>query len=207
MPPGLVSEMLAPWRSSAVSCVVARAGDQVVEGGEEVGERQAPGVADDRHHQRAPAVLALDVDGDAEVDLPGVDEVRLAADLLERARHHRHLLRGGAGDRVGDQVREGDALAGLLEQLAAAVERRDGERPERGRGRHRARLVHVAREHRAGALDQRGLGGGGGRAGAVGLGGQHVGLGDAARRARSRARFARSTPWAAATRRGDRAWP
>ncbi len=100
--------------------VVTRAGDQVVEGGEEVGEREAPGVADDRHHQRAPAVLALDVDGDAEVDLPGVEEVRLAADVLERARHHRHLLGRGAGDRVGDQVREGDALAGLLEQLAAA---------------------------------------------------------------------------------------
>src|SRR4029079_18849479 len=53
--------------------VVTRAGDQVVEGGEEVGERQAPGIADDGDHQRAPAVLALDVDGDAEVDLPGVD--------------------------------------------------------------------------------------------------------------------------------------
>ena len=117
--------------------VVARARDQVAERVEELGEREPPGVADDRDHQRAAAVLALDVDGDAEVDGAGVEHVRLAVDLLEGARHDRHLLGGRACDRVGDQVREGDALAGLLELLAAGVERRDGERAERGRGRDR----------------------------------------------------------------------
>ena len=100
----------------------------------------------------------------------------------KRVRHHRHLLGRGARDRVGDQVREGDLLAGLLELLAAAVERGDGDRAERGRGRDRARLVHVAREHRAGALEQlrapRPWRRGGRRAVAVG-GGEHVGLGDA----------------------------
>ncbi len=91
--------------------VVARAGDQVVERGEELGEGEAPGVADHRHHQRAPAVLALHVDGDAEVHGAGVDHVRLAVDLAEGARHHRHLLGRRAGDRVRDEVREGDLLA------------------------------------------------------------------------------------------------
>ena len=32
--------------------------------------KPAAGVADDRHHQRARAVLLLDVDGDAEIDAP-----------------------------------------------------------------------------------------------------------------------------------------
>ena len=135
--------------------VVTRPRDQVAEGVEELREREAAGVADDRHHQRAPAVLALDVDGDAEVHGAGVDHVRLAVDLAERARHDRHLLGRRAGDRVGDQVGEGDAVAGLLELLAAGVERRDGDRAERGGGRDRPRLVHVAREHRARALEQR----------------------------------------------------
>ena len=165
--------------------VLARLGDQLVERVEELREGEPAGVADHRHHQRAPAVLLLDVDGDAEVDLAVVDDVRLAVDLGERARHHRHLLGGGAGDRVGDQVGEGDLLAGLLELLAAAVERGDGDRAERGRGRDRARLVHVAREHRAGALEQRARpracrwSPAVGRGGAAVGGGQHVGLGDA----------------------------
>ena len=160
--------------------VLAGAGDQVVEGVEELRERQPAGVADDGHHQGAPAALLLDVDGDAEVDLAGVDDVRLAVDLGEGVGHDRHLLGRRARDRVGDQVREGDLLAGLLELLAAAVERGDGDRAERGRGRDRARLVHVAREHRAGALEQlrRVVLGGRGRRAVLG-GGEHVGLGDA----------------------------
>ena len=89
--------------------VLAGAGDQVVEGVEELRERQPAGVADDRHHQGAPAALLLDVDGDAEVDLAGVDDVRLAVDLGEGVGHHRHLLGRRARDRVGDQVGEGDA--------------------------------------------------------------------------------------------------
>ena len=77
-------------------------------------------------------------------------------------------------------------MAGVLELLAAAVERRDGERAEGGRGRDRARLVHVAREHRARALEQRGALGLAARGGRLGrgrgavAGGQHVGLRDAA---------------------------
>ena len=124
-------------RSSAVSVFVARLVDQAVEGRQELGERQAPGVADDRHHQRARAVLLLHVDGEAEVHAAVVDAVRLAVALLEVVRHHRHRLGPRARDRVGDQVREGDLLAGLLELLAARVHRRDGDRAEGGRGRDR----------------------------------------------------------------------
>jgi hypothetical protein len=47
--------------------------------------RSAAGVADHGHHQRAPAALLLDVDGDAEVDAAVVDDVRLAVDLGEVA--------------------------------------------------------------------------------------------------------------------------
>ena len=50
--------------------------------------------------------------------------MRLAVELGEVGGHHRHLLGGRAGDRVGDQVREGDAVAGLLELLAPGVEDR-----------------------------------------------------------------------------------
>ena len=139
--------------------VLARLGDQLAERVEEAGEREPAGVADDRDHQRPAAVLALDVDGDAEVAGAVVDDVRLAVDRLEVARHHRHLLGRGARDRVGDQVGERDLVAGLLEQPAPRVERRDGDGAERRRGRHLARLVHVAREHRRGALDELGAGG------------------------------------------------
>ncbi len=68
--------------------------------------------------------------------------------------HHRHVLGGGARDRIRDQVREGDALPGVLELLAARVERRDGERAERRRGRDRAALVHVASERRGAAFER-----------------------------------------------------
>ena len=165
MPPGLVSETLAPCRSSAVSLFSRALAIRSLKASRNCVKREPAGVADDRHHQRAPAVLLLDVDGDAEVDRAVVDHVRLAVDLGEVARHHRHLLRRRAGDRVGDQVREGDLVAGLLELLAAGVERRDGDRAERGRGRDGARLVHVAGEHRRRALEQRGAGGLGGRGG------------------------------------------
>ena len=96
MPPGLVSEMFAPTRSSADSVFVRALSISVVEGRLEVGEREPAGVADHRHHQRARAVLLLDVDGDAEVHAAVVDAVRLAVALLEVMRHHRHLARSPA---------------------------------------------------------------------------------------------------------------
>ena len=182
MPPGLVSETLPPWRSSAVRRFSRALAISSPKASRNCGEGQPARVADDRDHQRAPAVLALDVDRDAEVARAVVDHVRLAVDLVEVARHHRHLLRGRARDRVGDQVGEGDLVAGLLELLAPRVERRDRDRAEGGRGRDGARLVHVAGEHRRGALDELGAGGlrRGGRRGAVAVA--------ARRRSRRRAR-------------------
>ncbi len=146
--------------------VVARLRDQHAERVEELREREAAGVLDHRHHQRAAAALLLDVHGDAEVHRAVVDHVRLAVDLGEVRRHDRHLLGRRARDRVRDQVREGDLLAGALELLAVAVERGDGEGAERGRGRDLPRLVHVAGEHRARALEQGLLAAGRSRGGA-----------------------------------------
>ena len=91
--------------------VLARLADELAERAEELGERHAPRVADDRDHEGPRAVLLLDVDGDAEVHGGVVDAVRLAVDLGEVMRHHRHLLGRRAGDRVGDEVGEGHALA------------------------------------------------------------------------------------------------
>ena len=48
--------------------VVARAHDQLVVAGDEVREAELAGVAQHGHDQRAGAVLALDVDGEAEAD-------------------------------------------------------------------------------------------------------------------------------------------
>ena len=140
--------------------VVAGAGDELGERGDEVGEAQAAGVADDRHHQRVRAVALLDVDGDAEVDGAVVDARGLAVELGEVVGHDRHLVGRRARDREGDEVREGELVAGGLELVAARGEVRDGHRPERGRGRDLARLVHVAGEH-GGAAAQRGSRAGG----------------------------------------------
>ena len=104
--------------------VGARLLDERVVSVEELPEAQPAGVADHGHHQRAGAVLLLDIDGEAEVDGAVVDAVRLAAGLHEVVGHDRHLVGCRLGDRVGDQMREGDLLAGVLQLLAARVERR-----------------------------------------------------------------------------------
>ena len=133
--------------------VGARLVHQRVVGVQELGEAHAPGVADDRHHQRAAAVLLLHVDGQAEVDGAVVVAVGLAVDLLEVVGHHRHVVGGHARDGVGDQVGEGDPLAAVLELLAPLVERGHGQGAERGGRRDRAALVHVAGQRGAAALD------------------------------------------------------
>ncbi len=106
-PPGLVSVMFAPSEVVGGERVRARLLHQRVVRREERVERQPARVADHGHHQRPGAVLLLDVHRQAEVHLSVVDPVGLAVDLGEVVGHHRHVARG-AGDRVGDQVREGD---------------------------------------------------------------------------------------------------
>ncbi len=171
--------------------VVTRLLDDRVVGLDEAVEGQPPGAADDGHHQRPRPVRLLDVDRDPEVSGLVAHAVGLALDLLEVVAHDRHLF-GRLGDRIGDQVGEGNPPAGRLELLAAGVEHGHGKRPEAGRRRDRQRLAHVAGE-RGGASPQE-LGSllscrSGARecgravaGGAIG-GGEYVGLGDPARRA------------------------
>ena len=163
--------------------------DERVVGLEELGEAEPAGVADHRHHQRAAPVLLLDVDGQAEVDRAVVDPVRLAVDLGEVVGHDRHVRRPHARDRVGDQMGERDPVARVLELLATLVERGHGHRPERGGGRDRAALVHVAGQGRGPSPERLRFSYGGGpfrgrlfgfgcRGRAVAGCRQHVGLGD-----------------------------
>ena len=71
----------------------------------ERGEVHPLGVLDDRHHEPAAAVLALDVDGEAQPDALRCRTVRFAVDFLKRMGHHRELF-DGLDDREGNQVRE-----------------------------------------------------------------------------------------------------
>ena len=68
MPPGLVSVNDAPGRSSAVELVVARLGDEIFVACAKRGEIERVGVFDNGHDEKARAVLALAIDGEAEVD-------------------------------------------------------------------------------------------------------------------------------------------
>ena len=63
---------------------LARLGDQVLVVGVEAGEVEALGALDRGHHQAVRAVLALDVDGDPEVDRAALDRERLAVALARR---------------------------------------------------------------------------------------------------------------------------
>ena len=155
-PPGVGEAQVPPGQVIGRQCVRPRLLDQLVVGVEELGEALATGIANHGHHQRPGAVLALDVDREPEVGRSVVDPLRLAVHLRVVVGHHRHLLGRDAGDRVGDQMREGDAVAGRLELIAPLGQRGHGERPERGRGGDRAALVHVADQRRGAALDQLG---------------------------------------------------
>ena len=130
--------------------VLARLGDQLLVIGVEGGEVELVGPLDAGHHQ-ASRPLALDVDGDPQVDAARLDHLRLAVALLVDARHH-PPLGGRLDDRPGDQVSERDLHAAILEDAVEGfplgVEDVHRKRPERGRRRHRAALVHRLREHR-----------------------------------------------------------
>ena len=132
--------------------VVARAHHQLVVARHEVGEAELAGVAQDRHHERARAVLALHVNREAEARAAGRHALGLPVLLGVGVAHHRHVA-GGLDDRPGDQVREGELLAGRLELLAPAVERVHRHRAEARGGRDRAALVHELHERCRGAAD------------------------------------------------------
>ncbi len=167
--------------------VLARLRDQVFEGRVEALEVEVLRALDRRDHEAVGAVFFGHVDGDAEVDRAVLDREGLAVAFLEGADHHRDLF-GRLDDRPGDEVGEGSLQPALFElrvdRLALGVERVDGDRPERGRGRDRPTLVHRFGEHRRGPPQRLLLAGGGsGRAvtGAVAAAPiEHVLLGDLA---------------------------
>ena len=91
--PGLVSEMVVPWKSASGQFAGAGAADEVVERGRVMGEIERSCVLDVGHHQAASAALGRDIDGNAEVDFFVEDAARLAAVLGERVVERRIGLR------------------------------------------------------------------------------------------------------------------
>jgi hypothetical protein len=67
--PGLVSEMVVPWKSAARQFAPAGAADKIVERRDVLLEVQRAGVADIGHHEVAAAILAGDVHGNSQVDV------------------------------------------------------------------------------------------------------------------------------------------
>ena len=91
MPPGLVSETLAPVRSSAVSVLSRAFSISSSKAALKSANVMRPASRMTGTISVRRAVLLLDVDGDAEVDLAVVDAVRLAVVVVEVVGHHRHV--------------------------------------------------------------------------------------------------------------------
>ena len=119
MVPGLVRVSVVPWKSSTVSLLAAGLADDVLVGGPEVGEVHRLGVLDRRDEQLAGAVGLGHVDREAEVDVAGDDQGRLAVLLGEAVVHLRHVaqrLDQGVADEVGEATpcRRGERCRWLL---------------------------------------------------------------------------------------------
>ena len=67
--PGLVSEMVVPWKSAGVSLPARARATRSSKAVTYCWKFERAGVLDVGHHQAAAAVLAGHVDGDAQVDL------------------------------------------------------------------------------------------------------------------------------------------
>ena len=93
-PPGLVSDIVAPAKSSGMQLVGARLLDQRLVGRVERGEVHRVGALDDRHDETAAAVLPLDVHREAERDAVGRDPVRRTVMHDQGVAHDRMLLGG-----------------------------------------------------------------------------------------------------------------
>ena len=165
--------------------------DDVLVGGPEAGEVHLLGALDRRDDQRARAVGLGQVDGQAEVDVLGLDQHRLAVDLGVGAVHVGEVVER-PDQRVADQVGEGDLPAAGTGQVvvdddavvgqqlgrhrAHARRRRHGERDvhvlDHGGGRAAQRRLLAGRDRAGlrGRLLGRGLGPGGRRGGAIGGG-------------------------------------
>ena len=150
MPPGLVSEIVVPWKSAAVSLLprarvtrssyAARYSLKV-----SVSARLMLG-----HHERAGAVGLGQVDRDAEVDVRRGDDRRLAVDLGVEHVLARELLER-LDQRPADEVGEADlAAAGarhvVVDDDAVVDHQLRRDRAHARRGRDGERLVHVGGE-------------------------------------------------------------
>ena len=134
---------------------VAGAPHDVLIGGDELPERHGVGTLYACHHQLPVAVLALQIDGQAQVGVRRRDRRRLAVHLREVPVHVRELL-DRLHDRVTEQVGERDLAAASALELVVDDDpivdqqfRRNG--PHAGRGRHVQRRVHVLDDGRGGA--------------------------------------------------------
>ena len=139
MPPGLVSEIVVPWKSSTVSLLAAGLAHDVLVGGPEVDEVHLLGRLDRGDDEGAAAVVLLQVDGEAEVDVGRPDEGGLAVLLGEAVVHLRHEGQG-LDHGVADEVGEADLAAARAGQVVvdddAVVDEqlgRDGAHARRGR--------------------------------------------------------------------------
>ena len=158
--------------------VVARFADDVVVGLEELREVHRLRALDVRDEQRTRAVLALDVDGDAEVDVFAVDAGGLAVLRRERGVHPRELFQR-SHDRVRDDVRERRfALTRqrevIVDDAPVFLERLDRDVADGRRRRDLERQRHVLRDFCRGAAKHAALppaGGGTGVGRVVGGGG------------------------------------
>ena len=132
--------------------------DHLLVGGPEVGEVHRLGGLDRGHQQLAGAVGLGEVDGQAEVDVRGGDEHRLAPLVVPEAvvhlGHHAQRL----DQREPDEVREAHlaaAAAGevVVDDDAVVDEQLRGHRAHRGGGGHLERGLHVGDDAGAGAAD------------------------------------------------------
>jgi hypothetical protein len=136
---------------------LARAGDQLVEGLDELGEVHPPRVLDVGDEQRARAVLLLHVDGNAEADLVALDAVGLALQLRVGVVEARERVQG-AHDGPGHEVREADlagrgGVAVLVEDAAVLLQRAHGDAAHRGRGGDGEARLHVLDDAQGAAAD------------------------------------------------------
>ncbi len=149
MPPGLVSEIVVPWKSVDGQLVVAGLADHVLVRRPEGGEVHRLGALDARHEQLAGAVGLLHVDGEAEVDVRGGDQVGLAVDDLEPDVHLRHRaqrLDQGVADEVGERdLAAAGAGEVVVDDGAVVPQQLHRDRAHRRGGRHRQGGVHVGR--------------------------------------------------------------
>ena len=138
--------------------VAARLGDESLVGGMEGREIKGVGALDDGHHEAAGAVLALDVDGEAESEVGrGVAERGAVGRAV--AVPHDGVLLPRQDQRVRDQMgeRELDVAARGgergVEARALGLQGGDRELSEGGRGGDAEALLHVGGEPRGRAFD------------------------------------------------------